>query len=417
MTDFSPKNSKTICIAFPDKEYYQKCMEDAKIFRKFLNETYERYPELFPAGFIKGFRLHSFITSKKQKGFIMRRIELNTVRENVWQIHPSFMMPYMISETEQVEKALFLRRRGVPFDALSYVFDRNAMFWYNAYVSPGRHSIVGTTVRDPGPLPVHLPADEKHTRRKGKESYVTTTASRGCIPGIGLAENPGTEALTEGYRDFQKEVQVLNPDYRPGTVNTDGWEATQKAWKKLFPSVIIILCFLRSFLRIRDRCRRSREILRKVGEKIWNVYYSETIAQSAQRIRRLREWNQKQEEAEPVRIKIAELCGKGSLFKAFFSAPGAYRTGNMTDRLMNYQDRVLYAMQYFHGSHKSSLLYLRSMAPVWNFHPYGTKTVGKNPDRFSPFEDLNGFRYHDNRLQNMLIAGSMGGIKCDHKIL
>lgn len=417
MTEPSPKNSKTVCIAFPNKEHYQKCMEDTKIFRKFLNETYRRHPELFPADFVKGYTLHSFIKSRKQKGFIMRRIQLNNIRGDVWQIRPSFMMPYMVGETKEVEKALYLRRWGVSFDALVYVFGHNAMFWYNACISPGRNSIVGTTVKSPELLPRHLPADEKHTGSNGEKVYVTTTASKGCIPGVGPAENAGTDALTKGYRDFQKEAQALNPDYSPETVNTDGWKPTRNAWKKLFPSVIIILCFLHSFLKIRDRCGRSREVLRSVGEKIWNVYHSETPGQFAQRIRRLKEWNRKQVDAEPVREKIAELCEKAPRFKATFSTPGAYRTSNMIDRLMNYQDRVLYAMQYFHGSHKSAVLYLRSMALLWNFHPYGTKTVSKDPDRVSPFKDLNGFQYHNNWLENMLIACSMGGAKCDHKIL
>jgi hypothetical protein len=38
-------------------------------------------------------------------------------------------MPYMIGRTEEIEKALSLRQWGVPFDALAYVFGRNAMFW------------------------------------------------------------------------------------------------------------------------------------------------------------------------------------------------------------------------------------------------------------------------------------------------
>lgn|GEM_PF-3022078 len=68
----------------------------------------------------------------------MRRIQLKNKSKDVRQIRPSFMMPYMIAETEEVEKALYLRRWGVPFDALAYVFGRDAMFWYNAYVSLGR---------------------------------------------------------------------------------------------------------------------------------------------------------------------------------------------------------------------------------------------------------------------------------------
>jgi len=411
MTEITPKNSKTICIAFPDKEYYQRCMEDAKMFRKFLDDTYSLHPELFPADFVKGYTLHGFITSRKQKGFVMRRIQLNNIRGDTWQIRPSFMMPYMISETEEVEKAFYLRRWGVPFNALAYVFGHNAMFWYNAYISLGRNSIVGTTVKRPELLPRHLLADEKHTRSNGKKVYITTTASEGCILGAGLTENAGADALTKGYQDFKKEAEALDPYYAPETVNTDGWEPTRRTWEKLFPSVIVILCFLHSFLKIRDRCRRCPEILRSVGEKIWNVYHSETPAQFAQRIRRLKEWGLKQVDAEPVKEKIVELWKKAPRFKVAFSVPGAYRTSNMIDRLMNYQDRVLYAMQYFHGNHKSSLLYLRSMALIWNFHPYGKKTLCNYPDRVSPFKDLNGFTYHENWLQNMLIAGSMGGLR------
>ncbi len=104
------KNSKTICIAFPDKEYYQNCMEQHEMFRKFLNDTYERHPELFPDDFKEGFTLHSFTTSLKQKGFTMRRIQLKNESRDVWQVRPSFMTPYMIAETEEVEKALYLRR-------------------------------------------------------------------------------------------------------------------------------------------------------------------------------------------------------------------------------------------------------------------------------------------------------------------
>ena len=59
-------------------------------------------------------------------------------------------------------------------------------------------------------------------------------------------------------------------------------------------------------------------------------------------------------------------------YKAF-SYPQAYRTSNALDRLMNYQDRILYSIQYFHGHATSALLYLRSMAMIWNFHPYSTR--------------------------------------------
>ncbi|MDJ0596290.1 MAG: hypothetical protein QNJ72_40975 [Pleurocapsa sp. MO_226.B13] len=79
--------------------------------------------------------------------------------------------------------------------------------------------------------------------------------------------------------------------------------------------------------------------------------------------------------------------------------------------IWNHQDRLLYTMQYFHGDKESARLYLRSMALVWNFHPYGVRARSNCPERMSPFTELNGFRYHDNWLHNLLIASSMNGRK------
>jgi hypothetical protein len=49
------------------------------------------------------------------------------------------------------------------------------------------------------------------------------------------------------------------------------------------------------------------------------------------------------------------------------------------------------------------------MALIWNFHPYGKRTRSRDPNRHSPFHDLNGFCYVDNWLENLLVAASMGG--------
>ncbi len=402
------KNCKTICVIFRSKTFYQSCMKDHKKFRKYLNDTYARYPEIFPVDFCSGFNFHDIVVSKKQNDFSMRRIVLKNQSREVYQIRPSFMMPYMISETMDVEKALYLRRWGVPFDALAYVFGRDAMFWQRAYLSIGRNSIVGTTIKSPDLLPNDILADEKHSRANGKKVFIATTAAQECILGCAIAENAGTEKLTEAYGDFKEEAIHLNPDYSPKTVNTDGWEATQKAWKTLFPTTVIILCFLHAFLKIKDRCRRSKDILKTIGDKVWDAYHSVNISQFSQRIRRLKEWALKFEDS-PVKKAVLDLCEKAPKFKGSFQNPTAHRTSNMIDRLMNYQDRVLYAMQYFHGTSDTTRLSLRAMALIWNFHPYGTRTRNNNPDIVSPFHRVNKFCYHENWLQNLLVAGSMGG--------
>ena len=409
MEKVSKRDNKTICLPFPSIEHYQSCMDTSETCRQFLIDTYTKHPELFPSDFYNGFKFNGFVNSSKQEKFIMRRIKLKNKTQDCYQIRPSFMMPYLIAETPEVEKALYLRRWGVPFDALAYVFGRNAMFWYRAYLSLGRNSIVGTTVKKAELLPDHLLADEKHSWHKSAKVYVATTVAQDCILGSSLTSAANAEALTEAYSDFKEEAQNVAPEYQPKTVNTDGWEATQKAWKKLFPTVVTILCFLHSFLKIRDRCKKSKELLKEIGEKVWNVYGAETLSKFSQRMRRLKEWTESHLAAGEIKDKVLNLCKKSSEFKPTFSHPDAYRTSNHIDRLMNYQDRVLFAMQYFHGASASANLYVRSMALVWNFHPYGSRTLKQAPNRSSPFKDLNGFCYHENWLQNMLVASSMGG--------
>lgn len=110
-----------------------------------------------------------------------------------------------------------------------------------------------------------------------------------------------------------------------------------------------------------------------------------------------------------MREKIKNLKAKAPQFQVADDFPAADRTSNALDRLMNHQDRYLYAMQYFHGTFDSARRQMRAMALLWNFHPYGQRTRSRQPERMSPFGELNGFVYHDNWLHNLLIAGSMNG--------
>ena len=68
----------------------------------------------------EGFCFHGFVSLRKLK-LDQRRIKLSN--GHVYQIRPSFVMPYMIAKTDAIEKALYLRCFGVPFDALAYCLD------------------------------------------------------------------------------------------------------------------------------------------------------------------------------------------------------------------------------------------------------------------------------------------------------
>ncbi len=304
---------------------------------------------------------------------------------------------------------MYLRHFGVPFGALAYVFGRNPMYWYRIYLSLGRASIVGTTIKDAQKLPQHLVADEKHTWLQGKRVYIPTTVASGCILGVGLTESASGNALTKGYEEFQTEARCLDSYYAPITVNTDAWDGTQQAWHNLFPTVTLVLCFLHAVLKVQKGSPTYRNLRKKLKSKLWKAYKSTTASEFLKGLRLALIWSKKHIRRKRTLHKIRKLCRRATQFKVAYQFPQSHRTSNMVDRLMNHQDRLLYTMQYFHGDKKSARLYLRSMALVWNFHPYGARTRSNCSERMSPFTDLNGFRYHDNWLHNLLIASSMNG--------
>jgi len=371
---------------------------DLESFHQHLTAVFGQHPELFPARMSEGFVLHDKSSSIKQQ-VMLRRLELKATAEG-FLVRPSFLMPSMVGRTEAVEKALSLRHWGVPFDALVYVFGRDAMDWYRAELALGRPTIVGSTVTQPEKLPKHVLADEQHTWALGHEVSVATTV------GGGLRRRAGGRVRSVCPRGTRAGAHL-----QPQDGVHHGWEGTQSAWRRLFPTVGILLCFLHSVLKITERCGRDRATRTLVLDRVWKVYDACTPAPCSQRLRRLREWATAGLPEGALQQMVLKLCGKGPQFARASRFPGAHRPSNALDRLMHHQDRRLYAMRSLHGTPDAARLAMRAMALQWNFHPYGARTRRNDPTRCSPFHDLNGFEYHPNWLHNLLIASSMGGRK------
>lgn len=399
-------STKHICLPFASEAQYREYVDNPAQYRQYLLQMLHQHPELFPEAMDQGFTFHDYYVSVKQD-LGVRRIKVTTTGA-VFTLRPSFVMPYMIARTDAVEKALYLRQWGVPFDALAYVFGRDAMFWYRAWLAFGRPSLLGTTVKDLAKIPTNLVADEKVTWVAGQEVYVPTTVGEGCFLGVSVVTAADTTTLEAGYGEFVREAQALVPDYHPHSVCTDGWKATREAWRRLFPKITLVLCFLHSVLKIKDRCTGA--LRHRVLERAWHVYQAATKRQFAQRLRRLGEWTQTHLSGAVAEM-VWKMCRRRVDFTPAYDCPQAHRTSNAVDRLLNYQDRLLYAMRYCHATTASARLAVRAMALQWNFHPYGARLRRDQPARVCPFHDLNGFQYHSNWLHNLLIASSMGGLR------
>jgi hypothetical protein len=405
----SSRQNRTVCLPF-DQESYDETVRDASLFRLFVDEMIICYPELFPSDIIEGYQMKDRYDSKKT-GITVRRIRVRA-SDISYTIRPSFVMPYMTGKTDESEKALFLRKFSTPFRALSHVFGKYPMYWQRTEQSVGRNSIVGTTVRNSENMPKNLSADEKHSSRKGEKVYVATTVASECILGVSVAADAGQDSLEKSYGKFRKEARNVCPDYEPETILTDGWQATRNALKNLFPSAVLILCFLHVFIGIRNRAKKKfGDIFREVADRLWNCCKAESKTSFVQRVGRLHEWAEKHAVPPVISEKIGKLRTDIASFRCAYDFPEAHRTGNMLDRLMQRMDHHLFSTQYFHGSENSAETGIRGWALITNFAPSNPYTVKKYEGLRSPVERLNRFRYHDSWLHNLMVSASMGGFR------
>jgi len=186
---------KPICLPFESEQWSAECVADLGKYREFLAQQFKNYPELFPSQFSEGYQFHSHYRQKKQD-LVLRRIKLKAT-EKVFSLRPSFVMPDGVGRTDEVEKALHLRGDGIAFETLVEVYGRDINYWERMWLSLGRNSLLGTTVKAPDRLPAQLVADEKITWLNGAEVLVATTVGEGCFLGAALARDESAEVLTQ----------------------------------------------------------------------------------------------------------------------------------------------------------------------------------------------------------------------------
>jgi hypothetical protein len=394
----------TICLPI-GKDDYLDLIDSPPKFRRWLDQAFQQAPELFPEAFAQGYTLKDCKPSAKL-GLPLRRIRCKATQQ-AFTVRPSFVLPYLVGYTDDVEKPLFLRRFGVPFWALARVFGKNPMYWYRVELGLGRHSVVGTTVRRIS-LPQDLVADEHHQTHDGDKVFIATVVAGGCCLGASVVDTCDEEALKKGYGIFQQEADNVEPAYTPQTVNTDGWQATQLAWRALFPLVVVLRCFLHGWLSIRDGCKKH-PLFHTLSEKVWLAYHAVDRRMFSQRLRRLREWAERTLSGE-ILARTLRLCGRAREYGQAYAHPTGQRTSTMLDRVMRSMNGYFDGGQHLHGSSQAAQQHARAWALLYNFTPWGPEAERANGYR-SPAERLNGHCYHDNWLHHLLVSASLAGFR------
>ena len=312
----------------------------------------------------------------------------------------------MTARTEELEGPLLLLSMGVPLWVVCKIFGRDEMYWYRQLEQLGRNSLLGTTVQTGQEMPEHLAADEHHVHWSGSKGYLAMTASQGCILGISLTDEADETHLTQAYGVFADEARDVAAEYKPQSVNADGWWATQNAFRALFPSIVIVLCYLHGFLKVRDRCFKEFEL----HKRIWEVYFASSKTDFQQRMECFKLWFGSQSWKACVVEMTSKLWKRAEQYAIAYDHPGCYRTSNQVDRPMNRIKRVIYSGRGLHGHRRSSELHLRGIALLNNFRPFAPRSNMKRTAT-CPAHRLSKKVYSANWVENLLMAASMRGYK------
>ena len=116
-----------------------------------------------------------------------------------------------------------------------------------------------------------------------------------------------------------------------------------------------------------------------------------------------------------MKTQTLALCDKRAQCSRRDAHCAAHRTSHMVDRLMQCLDRACLNAQYCHGTCEAAESRVRALALLWNFCPSSPGTVSKYHGQACPAERLNGKRYAENWLENLLISGSMNGVEMDQQ--
>jgi hypothetical protein len=242
----------------------------------------------------------------------------------------------------------------------------------------GRYNLGQTVVKEPEKLPCHVLADAKVTWLHGEEVGVATTVGDDGLLGASVALGADTANVTQASQHFKGEALHRNPDYLPETVTTDGWEATQQAWRNRFPLMVISACFLHTVITIRERGKHRKATFRQRSQKVWDVSRAgdaDTFRANAAAFLAWAETNTTGAVLEAVRKRSS----KGDRLVLANTHPRAHRTSPMLDRHMQAMARWRDSSRFFHGHWTAAERSIRAWALLYDFGPYVREPVSAKP--------------------------------------
>jgi len=383
------RENRTITVDFKDEATYQQLCKDGRAFIEFviafvMSLGFQLKHKCSCQG---GFALsrHSHYARVRLGGLIIWRLECKHCGA-VFTILPHFVLRYNGVKPAVAQQALLATHGGLSLEWTATLFNLCPMSIYRLVCAFGRTSLVTVLIRCQLPVPGYLLADEKHSHCLTQKVYLPTIVAGRLIWHLGYTEDKSADAFEASYGQFQQATQIVEPDYQPQGILTDGFESTRKSLGHLFPATPLGNCLRHAANRVGSKLKAVSQPLRdSLGEQFYQLF-EDRLEPKANKVRtlgqNLRRFAEKvsrlagRENGERIRQWIGR---KKAGWYVLLRHPELPATSTLLDQAHNAIDRKLFMMKGFHHPEGCQRQFLVGLALLYDFVPYQRRA--KNADK------------------------------------
>lgn len=320
---------------------------------------------------------HSHYSRVRLGGLVIWRLQCKHCQA-VFTILPHFALRYSGVRPEVAQKALLATHGGLSLELSATIIENiSPMAIYRLVCAFGRAGLVTVLVRCQLSLPPYFLADEKHSHCLTEKVYLPTIVGDRVVWHLGYTEDKSADAFAGSYGQFQQAALVIDPEYLPRGILTDGFESTRKSLRNLFPVTALGNCLRHATHRVGSKLKSVGKSLRDdLSEQFSRLFDDRTEAKEnkvrslGQKLRRFAE-------------KVSQIAGQdnGERLRQWFGRKkdGWYvlfrdtdipAISTSLDQAHNALDRKLFMMKGFHHPEGSQQEFLIGLAMLYNFVPY-----------------------------------------------
>lgn len=374
------RENRTITIDFEDEANYQRLCQEGKGFIEFVVAF------IMSLGFqLKhkcdcqgGYALtrHSHYARIRLGGVIIWRLQCKHCGA-VFTILPHFVLRYSSLKPAVAQQALLATHGGLSLELAAVLFNVSAMSIYRLVCTFGRTSVVVVLSRCGLSLPPYFLADEKHSHCLAQKVYRPTIVAGRLIWHLGYTEDKSADAFEASYGQFQQAAQMIEPEYQPKAILTDGFESTRKSLATLFPGVALGNCLRHASNRLGSKLKSvAKSVRNNLTQQFADLFEARTEPKE-NKVRslgqKLRHFVRKvttmagQENGERVHHWIGR---KKEGWYVLFRDPQLPPISTLLDQAHNALNRKLFMMKGFHHQKGHQLRFLTGLAHFYNLIPY-----------------------------------------------